>query len=138
MPFVVNYLAVVGAAVAAFVIGMVWYSPLLFGKAWSAAHGYTPEKVATMKAGGMGKAYAASLIGSLVTALVIGILVDRMDVLTALGGAKVGGLAWLGFAAPIGLSANLFSDKPFSLWLIDTGYQLVYLIAMGLILAKWG
>ena len=28
-----NYLAIVVAAVAAFVVGAVWYSPLLFGKA---------------------------------------------------------------------------------------------------------
>ena len=123
MPFIVNYLAVVAAAAAAFVIGMLWYSPLVFGKQWSAANGYTPEKIAAMQARGMGKAYAASLVGSL---------------LTALGGAKVGGLAWLGIAGPIGLSANLFSEKPISAWVIDTGYQLLYLVVMGIILARWG
>lgn len=41
-----NYLAVLAAAVSAFVLGGLWYSPVLFHKAWLAASGLTPEQAA--------------------------------------------------------------------------------------------
>lgn len=38
----VNLWSVLGAAVAAMVIGFIWYSPLLFAKPWMLAMGYDP------------------------------------------------------------------------------------------------
>lgn len=134
--FSVNYLAVVAAAVAAFLIGMVWYSPALFARQWMAVHGYTPEKLEAMKQG-MVKTYSLSFVCFLVTAWVMAVLSDRLGVGSAMGGLRLGGLTWLGFAATIGLTANLYSDKPRLAWVIDAGYQLVYMIVMGLILAVW-
>ena len=46
----VNYLAVGLATILAFALGGLWYSPVLFGKAWMAAHGYTPEQMQAMQA----------------------------------------------------------------------------------------
>ena len=40
----INYLAVLTAAVACFVIGGLWYSNLMFGKAWMKESGMTEEK----------------------------------------------------------------------------------------------
>jgi len=37
----INSLAVLVAAVSAFVIGGLWYSPLFFQKAWMAANGFS-------------------------------------------------------------------------------------------------
>ena len=37
----INYLAAVVAAVSSFVIGGVWYSPILFAKAWQREAGLT-------------------------------------------------------------------------------------------------
>lgn len=36
-----NFIAVVASAVSAFIIGGLWYSPLLFGKAWMNEMGLT-------------------------------------------------------------------------------------------------
>ena len=38
-----NWLAVIVAALAYFVIGALWYAPPVFGKAWMAAGGMTVE-----------------------------------------------------------------------------------------------
>lgn len=54
-----------------------------------------------------------------------------------MGGVKLGAIIWLGFAATIGLTANVFSEKRFAVYAIDTTYQLVYLIAVAVILAVW-
>src|SRR3989442_1721528 len=49
----INILAVLVAAVLTFVLGAVWYSPVLFAKQWMAAQGYTPEKLEEMKRRGV-------------------------------------------------------------------------------------
>src|SRR2546428_11141128 len=56
----VNVLAVIVAALATFVLGAVWYSPVLFAKQWMQAHGYTPEQLEAMKRRGGARAYARS------------------------------------------------------------------------------
>src|SRR5690349_21028002 len=38
-----NHWAVLVAAVSSFVLGGLWYSPVLFGKAWNAANGGVPQ-----------------------------------------------------------------------------------------------
>jgi hypothetical protein len=132
----VNFLAVVVSALAAFMLGALWYSPALFARQWVAAQGYTPEKLEAMKRG-MAKTYSLSFLCFLVMAWVMAVLIGRLGIVDALGGVKLGGLTWLGFAATIGLTANLYSDKPLAAWIIDTGYQLVYMVVMGVILAVW-
>lgn len=129
-------LVVVVAAVVAFLIGGLWYSPLLFAKAWVAAHGHTPEKVAQMKAEAP-KAYAISFACFLVMAAVLTMLLLHLGVMTWRQGAFWAAHIWLGFAATIGLMANVYSDKKFSVFLIDAGYQLVYLVVMGAIIGGW-
>ena len=125
--------AILGAALAAWLIGALWYSPLLFAKAWVRAHGYTPEKLATMRANA-GRSYAGSLVAFLVIAGVLHIFLSHLGADSGMKGAGWGFHAWLGFALPIGFTANLYSDKPFLTFVIDAGYQLVYLTAMGAIL----
>ena len=132
----INLLAVLVAAIATFVLGGLWYSPLLFGKVWVRAHGYTPEKMEAMRAG-VGRSYAVSFLCYLVMATVMALLIGATDTVTALGGVRLGAVCWLGFAATIGLTANLFSDKPLATYLLDAGYQLVYLTVMAAILASW-
>jgi hypothetical protein len=132
----INAFAVIVAAVVAFVIGAVWYSPVLFAKAWMAAHGYTQESMAAMRST-MARSYAISFICLIVMAIVMSVIQGRMGLEGAMHGARLGALLWLGFAATIGLTANRYANKPLALFLIDTGYQLVYMMAMGAILAAW-
>jgi hypothetical protein len=136
MGFHINFLAVIIAAVVSFVIGAVWYSPVLFAKPWMAAHGFTLESMAARRST-MARAYGISLICMLVMALVIDVLLVRMGISGAMHGARLGALLWLGFAATIGLTANVYSGKSNSLFLIDSGYQLVYMTVLGAILGTW-
>lgn len=132
----IHWLPVIGAAVAVFAIGALWYSPMLFGKAWAKAHGHTPEKIEAMRAS-MGRAYGVSFLCYVVMAAAMAILIKRMDVIYVRGGVKLGALIGFGFAATIGLTANMFSEKRLAAWLIDAGYQIVYLMVMGAILVAW-
>ena len=49
----VNYGAVVVAALSTFLLGGLWYSPLLFGKVWMKANGFTLEQVEGFSKGRM-------------------------------------------------------------------------------------
>ena len=140
MPFKfseINWLAVVVAAVVAFLVGGVWYQAL-FGKLWLRLHAFTPEQEREMKAlrppplffGGM-------IVSYLVLALVLALLIGAMPEKSALSGAALGVLVWLGPAAAIGMTGWLASNKSFGIYLIDIGCELVYLVLMGLILGGW-
>jgi len=137
MPHVhINYLAVVVAAVAAFALGGIWYSPLLFAKLWVAAHGYSEEQAKAMQKSA-GKAYGVSLVCQWLIALAIAVLVGYLHLERLGQGLKLSLLVWVGFALPLGLMANMFTEKRITVFYIDTGYQLVYLLIMGTIITAW-
>ena len=137
MPHVhINYLAVVVATVAAFALGGIWYSPLLFAKLWVKSHSYTEEQVAAMQKSA-GKAYGVSLVCQWLIALAIAVLVGYLHLEHLGQGLKLSLLIWVGFAFPLGLMANMFSEKRITVFCIDTGYQLLYLLIMGAIITAW-
>jgi uncharacterized protein YneF (UPF0154 family) len=132
----INYIAVIVAAVAAFAIGGLWYSPMLFAKQWVKAHGFTEEQVKEMQKGA-GKAYAISILCQLLIALAIAALIHYIHLERCVQGLRLALLVWGGFAFPLGLMATIFTGKKMGVFLIDTGYQLVYLLLMGSILTVW-
>ncbi|HEY0431663.1 MAG TPA: DUF1761 domain-containing protein, partial [Pyrinomonadaceae bacterium] len=58
-----NYLAVLVAAISTFVLGGLWYSPLLFGKAWMRANNFNEADLQTFSKARM---FGWSLVFSLV------------------------------------------------------------------------
>ena len=132
----VNLLAVLVAAVVAFGLGALWYSPVLFARQWVRANGYENMSREEMQRGA-GKAYGVSFVAFLVMALALAIVIGRIGITYWLGGLKAGVLAWLGFVATTGLMANMYSRRPFAAWYIDAGYQLIYLALMGAIIGGW-
>ena len=135
----VNLWSVLVAAIATMVVGFLWYSPLLFARPWMVAMGYDPEDKAKMQEmqKNAGKSYAISFVASLVSAFVLGKVIDVTTVNTALYGMKVGFAIWLGFVTTVQLTAKLFGNQSTKLYLINTGYQLVCYLVMGAILAIW-
>lgn len=132
----INILAVILAAVITFAIGALWYSPMLFGKHWVAFNGYTPEKIEALRKGA-GRAYGISFVCYLVMAAVFAVLLRITHITALVAGMKLGFLLWVGFVATVGLTANLYSDKSIKAYLLDAGYQLVFLVVMGFILTAW-
>src|SRR5215208_6099808 len=134
----VNYLAVLVAAIVIFMLGGLWYSPVLFAKRWIALQGRTEEEMRAQAAGAnMPLMYLSAFIASFITAWVLAIMVSHFAPQPAVHGAMIGLLAWLGFAATTSYATALFSGKPKQLWLIDTTYNLVSFMLAGLILAVW-
>lgn len=133
----VSLLAIIGAGVVSMIIGFLWYSPMLFGKQWMKLMGLTKEKLEKAKKT-MGPMYGVSFVATFVMAVVLGIVVNFALATSAQEGMRLGFLMWLGFVAPVMVSDVIFGDKTWDLLLLNAGYQLVSLMAMGSVLAMWG
>ena len=68
-----NWIAILVAAVSTMVVGFLWYSPLLFAKAWMREMGYDPNDKARMEEmkKTAGPAYAGSFVASLLSAFTL-------------------------------------------------------------------
>jgi hypothetical protein len=134
----VNYLAVLVAGLVIFLLGGLWYSPVLFAKKWLALQNRTMEQMkADAASANMPVMYFSAFITGLITAWVMAAFLAHMDGTGWMVGAHLGALAWLGFTAPTSYATYLFSMKPKQLWLIDTLYNLVAFVLAGAILGAW-
>ena len=131
-----NYLAVLAAGVVIFMLGGLWYSPVLFANKWVALQGKTMEE---MKASGGANAgmYIQVFICGLITAWVLAIVIGLLPSFSVVRALKLSVLCWLGFTAVTSYGTALFSSKPKELWLIDTAYNLVSFVAAAAIIAVW-
>ena len=132
----INWLAVIVAAVATFLLGGAWYSAL-FQKPWIKAQNLSEEQMAKMKADmNPAKFFGGMVVAYLVLAVVVAILVTSFDIRSAASGALLGLLIWVAVAA-VQMTGHLASNKSIAAFLIDTLFQLIYLVGMGAILAAW-
>jgi hypothetical protein len=133
----VNYIAVLVSGVVIFVLGGLWYSPILFAKKWMSLMGKTEAELRAAASGSMPLMYLLALVCGLLSAWALAVVLNHFADLTPLRGAEVGFLCWLGFAGATSLASAVFSMKPRLLWLIDSGFNLVSFVIAGIILAVW-
>ena len=134
-----NWLPILVAAISTMVVGFLWYSPLLFAKAWMREMGYDPNdkaQIAEMQKSA-GPAYAGSFFASLVSAYILALFLHMLQNYTLHFGLIIGFHVWLGFVATVQLTGVMFMKQSTKLFAINTGYQLVCYLAMGAILSVW-
>lgn len=128
----VSWIAVIAAAVSAFVLGGIWYGPL-FQKKWMEYNGMTEEDAQSgHPAMIFGGAFILSLIAAFVFAMFLG---PEPGVQFATSAGLGAGLCWV--AASLGIN-YLFARKPLGLWLIDGGYMTVQFTLYGLMIGLLG
>lgn len=133
--FSVNYAAVLAAAIFRFALGWIWYSPAVFLRPWLSLTGQT---VADMQKGpSMGIIVAVMLVANFVMAFVLAHAVHYAGAVNAKQGAAVGFFNWLGFIAVVMLESTLSEHRPFKLFTLNNGFQLLGLLIMGTTLAVW-
>ena len=131
----INFIAVAVATVLAFVLGGLWYSPLLFARQWMTAHGYSESKLKEMQASAT-PAYVVSFVCWFAMATVLAMVAPHFG--DGIGATlHMALLLWLGFSATTGLTGNMFYDKPIRAWIIDAGYQVASLAIMATVLGLW-
>jgi len=133
----INYAAVMVSALVYWVLGGLWYSPLLCGGKFIEIRRWSPEQIARIAAEGAGLQLALAFVGSLVTAYVLAHIVRYTSGENALDGAKTGLWLWLGFIVTSNLNTVFFEFRPLGLYLINISYHLVAFLSMGALLAVW-
>ncbi|HEV2195560.1 MAG TPA: DUF1761 domain-containing protein [Candidatus Acidoferrum sp.] len=134
-----NWLAILVAAISTMILGFLWYSPLLFAKAWTREMGYDPNDKAKMDEmrKSAGPAYAGSFFASLLSAFTLALILHGMRAESLHFGLMASFHIWLGFVATVQFTGALFAKQSMKLFAINTGYQLVCYLVMGAILVLW-
>jgi hypothetical protein len=128
-----NWLAIICAAAAYWVLGAIWYMAL-FGKTWAAAmqrHGVTLQQ------SGMAAKMIGNFIANLVAAIIMARLFERTPGIDLYHGFRLGLGLGVGFSATAITISYLWESKPFKIWLIDVIYYILGAVVMGLVLAAW-
>jgi len=126
----INWLAVVAAAVSAFVLGGIWYGPL-FKNAWCREAGVDPSK----PAGHPGRVFGSAFVLALVAAIAFAMLLGPAPSLHL--GLHHGALVGFAFVATSFGINYAFAGRSLKLWLIDGGYHLLQFVLYGVILGLW-
>ena len=132
-PANVNWLAVVVSALSSFIIGAIWYSGALFGKAWKKANNLTDEQI---NSGNKAKIFGLSFLFILIAAVNLGFFLADPSVKAA-NGALYGFLTGFGWVLPAFAVVALFELKSWAWILINGFYWVVSFTVMGLILGAW-
>lgn len=133
----VNIIAVVVAAVANMILGMLWYSKLMFGKTWMKESGMTEGEMKKSKEKGMAKEMLAAVLASLVMAYVLAHFISIGEMVQEGSALTVAFWVWLGFMATLLLDGVLWEGKSVKLWFINASYRLVSVLAMAAIISAW-
>lgn len=129
----INYFAVLAAALSTFVLGGLWYSPVLFGKAWMGVNDFTDADLQTFNKARM---FGWSFLFSLVMAL--NLAMSLADPKTNVSwGMIAGGLAGLGWVAMAIAIIGVFENRPWKYIAINGGYMTVAFVIMGAIIGAW-
>ncbi|MDO8509127.1 MAG: DUF1761 domain-containing protein [Nanoarchaeota archaeon] len=133
----VNLLAVLVSGVIAFIIGGLWYSPLLFGNAWMKGSNMNIKDMKKASQKGMSNKYIITFLGSLLTAYILAHFVKYLTAANFMEGMQAGMWIWLGFIVPVSLGSVLWEGKSMKFFFINIGYYFVSILLMGGILAVW-
>lgn len=127
-----NWWAILVSALAAFALGGLWYSPILFAKIWMKETGVNPDN---KQGRNVAMAFGGTFVLQLIAAMVLSVFIGPMG--TVKGGALTGLLIGVCFVATAIGTNYLYEGKSFKLFLINTGYAVGLLTIMGMILGAW-
>ena len=129
-----NYLAIVLAAVACFLLEAGWYS--IFMQPWLDGIGHTR---AWLTSTGINPAlqFAVALVAEAVMAAAISCLIQLTGPQTAWRGVKVAVPLWFGFVLTTWSTEYVFEVRPWSLLGVNAGFWLIGMILMGAIVGGW-
>ena len=121
--FFVNFIPVMGAAVGQWVLGALWYSPVLFGRMAKSG-----EPVDAKSAD---KQWALTMLFIFVANVTASLVLLHMIYLNGVygikGGAKFGFVAGVGLVAAPMLATYLYEKRPLKLFLVNAGYWIAAL-----------
>jgi hypothetical protein len=138
MAFVgINYVAVIVAAIVAWIVGAIWYGVL--SRPWLAAQGKT--KADMKPPAGKVAAFAPFVlvfVAELIMAWTLAGILGHLGVVTVKNGLLSGVFCWFGFVLTVIATNYAFHGRKIMLTVIDAGHWLAVLLVMGAIIGAYG
>ena len=128
-----NYLAILVAAIAYWLLGGVWYAAL-FAKSWMALENLSEAQI---KSANPVLPYIITFVLNLLIAYVLSQIILWRNATTAGRGAAVGVILWIGFIGPITYTTYMYEMRPTELFAINQFYPLAGMVLMGAIIGAW-
>lgn len=131
--FYINHWAVLVCAIANLALGALWYSPLLFYKAWMKENKFTDEDIKKVNPT---KTYSITLLISVIISYNLAFFLGDAKT-DMVWGTTAGFLAGFGFSALMFSVVALFEQRSWKFILINGGYITIYFTLIGFILGTW-
>ncbi|MCK9639627.1 MAG: DUF1761 domain-containing protein [Prolixibacteraceae bacterium] len=134
-PFI-NVWAVLVGTLAFWVLGALWYSPVLFGKIWQKEIGFKEEEI---KKANMAMVFGLSFLLMLFMVWALNFVINshKPEEVSLSKGLQYGAFTGLFFSmTSVGIN-YLFQRRSVTLWLIDGFYMVIGLGIAGMTLGAW-
>ncbi|MDQ2824797.1 MAG: DUF1761 domain-containing protein [Verrucomicrobiota bacterium] len=131
-----NWLAILCAGAAYWVLGYVWYS-LLFGKLWCAELIKHRGERPSPSGGEMAGKLISTFVSNLVAAAAMAYLFKRTGITDMSHALRLAAAAGIGFAGTAVTIVSIWESKPTTIWFIDVGYYFVGALLMAIIFVSW-
>ncbi len=129
----ISVLATLLAVAANMILGFLWFSPMLFAKPWIKLSGMDKMNKAQMK-NSMTTCMTISVVTSVIMAVVLSFVQSAMPtIVSPMDAVTLAVMLWVGFVATTFGTSYAYTQKSFALFIIDTGYPLVGMILMSVI-----
>ena len=127
-----NWIAISASTLLSFIVGSLWYSPILFGKLWQSEAGLSDEK---LKNGNMGLIFGGAFILIFISMFNLAMFLGpKADLSFGMMAGFLTGFGWV--ATSIGV-LYLFERRSLKLFFINAGYHIICFTASGAILGGW-
>lgn len=132
-PEYINIPAVIVAALLPFILGGLWYSPLMFGSVWMKENNLTEEELAQ---GSKAKIFGLSfLFFLLMSANLAGFLATpETDLQFGILAGFLAGFGWVALSLAV---IALFERRSWKYMFVNGGYMVVAFLLMGAVLGGW-
>jgi len=126
----INYLAVIVTGIIAFVLSLIWYSPLVFGKIWMEYRNVPDQSAPSWT-------MIFAPLRELIASYVIAILITHLKIIDWKKAVGFILLLWLAFHAVGMAGAILWDNMPWQLGLVHAGDWLMKMLFMAVVLCLW-
>lgn len=125
-----NWLAVIVAAVAYWVLGAIYYNDAVMGKQWKAATGVEEMKPNAQQILG-------NLVLNFIAAIALALIAHMIGAENVGDGIVLGLVVSFGFIGTNRINEGLYTGPKTALMRVNAPYTLLGFIVMGIILATW-
>ncbi len=123
--------AIALCVIAHLILGMIWYSPMLFGNTWAQQ---TYKLSSTAKKDEINIVYGLSALAAFIMAVVLQYVMAEVEIQQISEALLLGSMLWLGFTFTTSLVNSLYQGKSKKLVFIDSGYYLLSSCSMSIII----